>query len=117
MKKYKFKLKINFNRFIKEKLLNLNFLPKNYTKAFDQFNEIYLSEASSVVVRTQKCAGIVTNVMPFSVGHLYVSRNFKNKSKTDVEEMVENIRDEFKTILNNTDWMDDISKNAAIEKV
>ena len=51
-----------------------------------------------------------------SVGRLYVSRKFKKESKRDVEEMVENIREEFKSILNKTDWMDSKSKQAAIEK-
>lgn len=103
--------------FLKEKLISLNFLPKNYTSSLIQFNKLYLNEATSMSVRSQKCASITIGVMPFTVGQLYVRSNFKNESKNDVEQMVENIRDEFKTILGETDWMDDQSKKAAIEKV
>lgn len=102
--------------FLKEKIINLNFLPKNITSKFIEFEKLF-SNATSLGTRTLRCAGITSGVMPFTVGQIYVKRNFKNESKTDVELMVENIREEFKSILAKTDWMDDQSKKAALEKV
>ena len=103
--------------FIKDKLITLNFLPKNYTNALRKFNEEFLNAAKSATSRASQCANVAITVMPYSVGQLYVKRSFAKKSKQDVEEMVENIREEFKAILNRTDWMDTQSKQAAIEKV
>ncbi len=55
--------------------------------------------------------------MPYAVGRLYVSENFDSKSKKAVEDMVQNIRDEFRRILTKVDWMDATSKKEAYEKV
>jgi predicted metalloendopeptidase len=103
--------------FIKDKLISMNFLPKNYTNALRKFNEEYLNAATSVSSRASQCANVANTVMPYSLGQLYVKRRFNKKSKQDVQEMVENIREEFKAILNRTEWMDAQSKKAAIEKV
>jgi len=55
--------------------------------------------------------------MPYAVGRLYVSENFDSNSKKAVEDMVQNIRDEFRKILTKVDWMDTESKKEAYAKV
>ena len=56
--------------------------------------------------------------MPYAVGRLYVDEvKFDSKAKQSVEEMVQNIRDEFGKILTNVDWMDNQSKKEAVAKV
>ena len=51
-----------------------------------------------------------------SVGSLYVSKYFDEKSKSTALEMVTEIRKQFNIILENIDWMDDDTKLRAKEK-
>lgn len=54
--------------------------------------------------------------LPISVGALYVRKYFNEESKKAAVDLVNNIRDEFINILNDVPWMDNITKDAAIEK-
>ena len=55
--------------------------------------------------------------MDFAVGRLYVSNYFDSNAKKNAIDMVNNIKDEFKIMFNDYDWIDEVSKNAALEKV
>jgi predicted metalloendopeptidase len=54
--------------------------------------------------------------MEFAVGRLYVSNYFDSNAKKHAFTMVNNLKDEFKIMLNEYDWMDTISKQSALEK-
>lgn len=51
-----------------------------------------------------------------AVGALYVRKFFDEKSKTHAMEIVENIRSAFIDMLHKVTWMDENTKNAAIDK-
>jgi predicted metalloendopeptidase len=55
--------------------------------------------------------------MEYAAGRLYVSKFFNNESREAATEMIDYIRNEFKTILENNDWMDNSSKDKALDKV
>lgn len=55
--------------------------------------------------------------MDFAVGRLYVSHYFDSNAKKNAIDMVNNIKEEFKIMFNDYDWIDEISRNAALEKV
>lgn len=50
------------------------------------------------------------------VGELYLLNFFDSSSKTNADEMVKTIRDEFTNLLSGIDWMDNETKLTAIEK-
>ncbi len=72
---------------------------------------------NTLPTRTKFCTDSVLAQMPLAVGRLYVSNYFNKNSKAKAKEMTENILNEFKNILNDVNWMDAVSKQAAIEKV
>lgn len=66
--------------------------------------------------RILQCSNLVNNKMENSVGRLYISKHFDKDSKVEALNMVANLLEEFKLILNETDWMDTESKLVALEK-
>lgn len=54
--------------------------------------------------------------LPISVGALYVRKYFNEESKKAAVDLVNNVREEFINILHDVDWMDDGTRNEAIEK-
>lgn len=55
--------------------------------------------------------------LSISVGALYVRKHFQQDSKRTALEMVNGIRREFEKILKEVPWMDDITREAALNKV
>lgn len=54
--------------------------------------------------------------LSISTGALYIRKYFDEDSKKKALEMVQDIRVEFKKILEQVDWMDDVTRKAALEK-
>lgn len=54
--------------------------------------------------------------MANAVGALYVRQYFQEDAKRSAVEMVHDIREEFHNILEEIDWMDDLTKSRAREK-
>lgn len=54
--------------------------------------------------------------LSISTGALYIRKYFDEDSKKKALEMVQDIREEFKKILEELDWMDETTKKAALEK-
>lgn len=92
-----------------------SFLPKKYKDAKLDFDKVVIG-SSSLPERSKSCANGILDIMPFAVGRLYVKNNFDESSKKAATEMIENIRSEFKVIVNELDWMDADSKKAAQDK-
>jgi membrane metallo-endopeptidase-like protein 1 len=67
--------------------------------------------------RSLVCSNFVNGRMEQAVGTLYVSKYFDKNAKQEALNMVNNLLQEFKQILRESDWMDDESKKVAIEKV
>ncbi|KAJ9599169.1 hypothetical protein L9F63_010346 [Diploptera punctata] len=66
--------------------------------------------------RWKECIDIVTGGLSIAVGSLYVRKFFKEEAKKNAMEMVEDIRKEFVNILNNVEWMDDMTRQRGLEK-
>lgn len=54
--------------------------------------------------------------MPVITGALYVRKYFDQGSKKNAVEMVGHIKDEFKNILRNLDWMEENTRKSALKK-
>ncbi|XP_059218296.1 neprilysin-2 isoform X2 [Stomoxys calcitrans] len=73
--------------------------------------------------RWKECVDIASgsdeddDTLAISVGSLYVRKYFKEDSKSNALEMVNNIRDVFHNILDTVSWMDDTTKEEAKRKL
>lgn len=76
-----------------------------------------LSGKQEDIPRWKKCVQSVTSTFPISVGALYVRKYFREEYKHAVLDMVNNIKDVFLNILKKVDWMDDVTRKAALDKV
>lgn len=63
-----------------------------------------------------ECIAYTTDSLPMPVGELYVRHFFDDASKTKADELVNTIRNEFANLLSNIDWMDNETRQTAIEK-
>lgn len=66
--------------------------------------------------RWKECANIVKKFLPIATSALYVRNFFKNGSREIALEMVNSIREEFVSILSTVPWMDESTREAALEK-
>lgn len=55
--------------------------------------------------------------LSIAAGALYVRKYFNEDARQNAQEMVGNIRTEFKQIVRNVDWMDDKTRESAYEKI
>ena len=92
-----------------------NFLPKLYQDIQLEFDKFNLG-TNSAAPRSRTCARDILDKMPFAVGRLYVQKRFDESSKKAATQMIDNIRNEFKVMLDELTWMDAPSKKAAKEK-
>merc|ERR1719319_1857991 len=51
------------------------------------------------------------------VGHMYIKKHFNEDAKKTMRTMVKDIKEEMKKIISNVNWMDDITRKGAIQKV
>ncbi|GJQ69914.1 Nep2 [Trypoxylus dichotomus] len=68
------------------------------------------------VSRWKECIDIVAGSMANAAGALYVRKYFHEDARQNAKEMVADIRAEFKEILKKVDWMDDKTRQSALEK-
>lgn len=64
----------------------------------------------------RSCVADTNTVMGFAVGAMYVREEFHGNAKPAAEDMINDIRDAFKQSLTNLKWMDDETRELAIEK-
>lgn len=62
------------------------------------------------------CVSDTNNAIGFAVGVMFVREAFNGKSKPDAEEMINEVRNAFKTNLKSLSWMDDETRKLAEEK-
>jgi len=67
--------------------------------------------------RWRTCTATASGSFSSPIGNMYVTKHFNEKAKHSMEEMVKDIRAEFKGILTEIDWMDDATRTRAMEKL
>lgn len=67
--------------------------------------------------RWKECVAMTAGYMPIATGALYVREYFREASKAAATEMVDRIKNEFRTILKTVSWMDEDTRAAALSKV
>ena len=75
-----------------------------------------ISGQKSFQERWEECVNFCVSYLPIATSALYVENFFKNESRDAAWEIVNSIRDEFRMTLNVTEWMDEETKERALEK-
>lgn len=88
----------------------------NYARLSDDMkNALYGITESWGDEKTWK--NLTQDLLPWDFGMIYVEQHFSAEDKEAVEEMIEQILDEYETIINRQDWMSDATKKKAIRKL
>ncbi|XP_031639286.1 neprilysin-2-like [Contarinia nasturtii] len=67
--------------------------------------------------RWKECTDLTKESLPMAVGALYVRKHFQQDSKAAAMDMVNRIRNEMELILNDAKWMDDETRQSALNKL
>ncbi|XP_020284436.1 endothelin-converting enzyme 1-like isoform X2 [Pseudomyrmex gracilis] len=92
--------------------------PHSSQKLRDAWNE-YVNKVMQVEIgesQSLHCASAVNQLMGMAVSWLFVDPTFQTKTGYKVREMVEDIREAFVSLVSRTDWMDETTKSATLEK-
>ncbi|VDN52138.1 unnamed protein product [Dracunculus medinensis] len=66
--------------------------------------------------RWKECAQGPTSLVPLAAGALYIREHFDSNDKKEALEMIANLREAFKELVTENDWMDEETKKVAVEK-
>ncbi|CAF0909442.1 unnamed protein product [Rotaria sordida] len=91
------------------------YMPRYIRKIKEQFNKIFYGTHVEQARRI-KCGAYVNDNMGFVVSKLYIKKYFDQNARNESLKMIENILNSFINIINQSLWMDNISKVKAIEK-
>ncbi|CAF0749316.1 unnamed protein product [Rotaria sp. Silwood1] len=99
-------------RFLMHRVDNM---PKRFRSIKENFQHVFrgtTAEQSRKII----CGNYVNGNMGFAVSKLYIKKYFDDNARNQSFEMIGNIRKAFINMLEQTTWMDETSKNRAIEK-
>ncbi|XP_013888080.1 endothelin-converting enzyme 2, partial [Austrofundulus limnaeus] len=93
-------------------------LDQRFENAHDKLWEsLYgTKKQQSCTPRWQTCIEKTDETLGFALGALFIKASFDNHSKAIAEEMINEIRSEFKQSLDRLSWMDDETRQAAKDK-
>ncbi|KAG5675325.1 hypothetical protein PVAND_005236 [Polypedilum vanderplanki] len=66
--------------------------------------------------RWKLCTSLVADKAPVAIGALYISEYFSEADKIAAEQMVNEIIAEYKNLIKNSIWIDEVTKSSALEK-
>ena len=89
---------------------------KTYDIAFDFYNRV-LSDQKEPKPRWKRAVAMIDGSLGEMVGQLYVKKYFPSDAKKRMEKLVKNLQRAYKDRIENLTWMDDDTKNRAIEKL
>ncbi|CAF1044530.1 unnamed protein product [Adineta steineri] len=90
-------------------------MPKRFRNIVQQFTQVFHG-TSTEESRATTCANYVNIVMSLTVSKLYIEEYFHKDTRKETIEMINNIRNIFITMVNQSTWMDSKSKIIAIIK-
>jgi len=91
------------------------YLPRLFRDRQHEYNRQKTGSTSNDI-RWMQCIENTLNNYPHALGALYVRKHFDPNAKEQALEIVNNIREEFKILLDEVEWMDDETKREAKEK-
>lgn len=102
-----------FWKFVRHRINNLD---DRFQSAKQKFYNVLIGREKSPP-RWKTCVNQVNSNMGMAVGAMFVRKYFDEKSKLDTMAMTHELQDSFRTILNETEWIDESTKVLAEMKV
>lgn len=102
-----------FWKFVRHRINNLD---DRFQNAKQKFYNVLIGREKSPP-RWKTCVNQVNSNMGMAVGAMFVRKYFDEKSKLDTMAMTHELQDSFRTILNETEWIDESTKVLAEMKV
>ncbi|CAF3762941.1 unnamed protein product [Rotaria sp. Silwood1] len=90
-------------------------MPQQFQIIKQNFLKVFIGTKSQKS-RTIECATYVNTNMDFAVAKLYIEKYFDENARNQSMEIIMNIRNAFVDMVQQSSWMDPISKSKAIEK-
>lgn len=94
---------------------SVNYLPSNFRLRQLDYERITTGRAEAYP-RWLECVEVTLGQYPIAFGALYVRKHFNAAAKGIAQEMVDNIQAEFKIMLTEITWMDEVTMEGAQEK-
>jgi len=99
-------------------LLNSSsFLSSDFEKASFEFYGKTLSGQKEMKPRWERVLRVTNIALGEAIGKLYVEKYFPQEAKKQMLKLVENLRTSFAGRINKIDWMSDVTKQKAIDKL
>jgi putative endopeptidase len=95
---------------------NAGFLSSAFVNRQFQFNQV-LSGQKQITPRWQRMSALVDNNLGELLGQLYVEKYFTDAAKQRMLALVKNVQQTFSDRINRLDWMSDVTKQQAINKL
>ena len=95
---------------------NADRLPKAFVDANFEFFGRTLSGQQEIQPRWKRCVTATTAALGESIGKIYVAQEFAGNSKEVAIEMIRDIENAFESNLPGLAWMDDTTRQRAVEK-
>ena len=93
------------------------YLSSAFVNANFEFYGRTLSGAEQLRPRWKRVTAAVDDAMSEALGRLYVARFFPPEAKQRMVEMVDNLKEAFAMRIQNAEWMTDVTKTRALEKL
>ena len=93
------------------------YLSSDFVNANFEFYGRTLSGAEQLRPRWKRVTSTVDGAMGEALGQLYVERFFPPEAKQRMVALVDNLKEAFKDRINNAEWMSDVTKERALEKL
>lgn len=94
-----------------------SWLPAEFDRAHFEFYSKTLSGTEEQRQRHKRGARMVSRQLGHAVGQKYVDRHFPPDARDQMDELVDNLLVEFRSRLTDLDWMDEETRNEALEKL
>ncbi len=92
-------------------------LPKAFQDESFDFYGKKLSGAKEIEARWKRCVSATDDALGEAIGRAYVERNFPGDSKAKALDMIQRIEAAFKDNLGSLNWMDDTTRQRALDKL
>ena len=93
------------------------YLSSDFEKASFNFYGKSLSGQQQMRPRWKRVLGVTNGALGEAVGKLYVEKYFPKEAKDRMLKLVENLRTAFSVRIKNLDWMSDVTKQKALNKL
>ena len=105
--------------YLKWKILdeNASLLNPVFVDAHFEFREKALSGVHHIRPRWKRGVGVVNAALGEAVGRIYVQRHFKPEAKAQMQKLVNNLTEAFRTGIQELDWMTPETKTQALKKL